>query len=80
MQIRGEAMQLVSEMYKGGMATIFYGPDSNINFACKRAKEWALERGIEMPECQIANYLYPHCKVISGSEEVWFFLFYMHFS
>lgn len=63
-------MQVASEMHKGGMATIFYGPDSNINKALKAAKEWAMERGDENPECIIANYLFPHCKTVAGSEEV----------
>lgn len=63
-------MQLSSEQYKGGMATVFYGPDSKLNYAIKRAKEWALNKGDENPECCIANYLYPHCKVVAGSEEV----------
>lgn len=63
-------MQLASEVYKGGMATVFYGPDSKLNFALLKAREWALERGAEKPECRIANYLYPHCKVVAGSSEV----------
>lgn len=63
-------MQLASEIHKGAMATVFYGPDSKLNYACKRAKDWAMERGVEIPTCSIANYLYPHCKVVSGNEEV----------
>lgn len=73
-QIRAEAMQLASEAYKGGMATVFYGPDSKLNYACLQAREWALNKGDEQPECCIANYLYPHCKVVSGSEEALNFL------
>lgn len=71
-QIRAEAMQLASEAYKGGMATVFYAPDSQLNYACKKAKQWALDKGDEQPECCIANYLYPHCKVVAGSEQVEF--------
>lgn len=63
-------MQLSSEQNKGGMATVFYGPDSKLNYALLKAKEWALNKGDEKPECCIANYLYPHCKVVAGSEEV----------
>lgn len=70
MKVRAEAMQIASEMHQGGMATVFYGPDSNLNKALKRAKEWAIERGVEKPECEIANYLFPHCKTVAGSEEV----------
>lgn len=68
--IRAEAMQLATEIHKGAMATVLYGPDSKLSYACKRAKDWALERGVELPTCQIGNYLFPHCKVVSGSEEV----------
>lgn len=70
MKIRGEAMQLASEAYPGGMATVIYGPDSDLGKACIKAKEWALDRGDLMPECSVANYLFPHCKVVSGSESV----------
>ncbi|KAJ8931207.1 hypothetical protein NQ314_015904 [Rhamnusium bicolor] len=73
-KIRGEAMQLASETYKGGMITVMYGPESKLNFACLKAKEWALDKGDEYPECRIANYLYPHCKVVSGSESALQFL------
>uniref|UniRef100_A0A336LY83 [acyl-carrier-protein] S-malonyltransferase n=1 Tax=Culicoides sonorensis TaxID=179676 RepID=A0A336LY83_CULSO len=68
-QIRAEAMQLASDMYKSGMATVLYGPDSKVSYAVKAAKEWCIEKGVEKPDCIVANYLYPHCKVIAGSEE-----------
>lgn len=69
-QIRAEAMQMACEETKGGMATVIYGPDSKLGEACKKAKEWALDKGSQNPECSIANYLYPHCKVVAGSIEV----------
>lgn len=68
-QIRAEAMQMASNMYKGGMATVLYGPDSKLSYAVKAAKEWCIEKGVENPDCLVANYLYPHCKVVAGSEE-----------
>lgn len=67
-------MQLASDTFSGGMATVLYGPDSELGLACKRAKEWCLSKGVENPECQIANYLYPHCKVVAGSTEALTFL------
>lgn len=69
MQVRAEAMQLASETFSGGMATVLYGPDSELGLACKRAQEWCLDKGIEDPECKIVNYLYPHCKVVAGNIE-----------
>lgn len=68
-QIRAEAMQIASEANPGGMMTVLYGPDSDLSGACIKAKEWCLEKGVENPECCIANYLFPHCKVVAGSME-----------
>uniref|UniRef100_A0A7R8VEM1 [acyl-carrier-protein] S-malonyltransferase n=1 Tax=Timema douglasi TaxID=61478 RepID=A0A7R8VEM1_TIMDO len=67
--VRAEAMQLASEVSPGGMMTVWYGPDSQLGYACLQAREWCKERGIEDPECAVANYLYPHCKVIAGHIE-----------
>lgn len=68
-QIRAEAMQIASVQNPSGMATVMYGPDSNVGLACIKAKEWCIERGVENPECAVANYLFPHCKVVAGSLE-----------
>jgi [acyl-carrier-protein] S-malonyltransferase len=73
-QVRAEAMQMASDKSPSGMATVFYGPDSKLGEACVKAKEWCLDRGLENPECKIANYLYPHCKVVAGSLEALDFL------
>lgn len=73
-QIRAEAMQQASEQYPSGMATVIYGPDSQVGKACTAAKEWCLERGVDNPECTVANFLFPHCKVVAGSLEALDFL------
>ncbi|CAH1996953.1 unnamed protein product [Acanthoscelides obtectus] len=73
-QIRAEAMQLASETHKGGMVTVIYGPESKLRYACLKAKEWALDKGDSFPECKIANYLSPNCKVVAGSESALDFL------
>lgn len=70
MKVRAEAMQIASEMEPSGMMTVLYGPDSNLNEACKKAKEWATQLGVENPECAVANYLFPDCKVIAGHKPV----------
>lgn len=67
---RAEAMQLVSELEPGGMATVILGPTSKLSDAIVKAKEWCTERGISNPECRVATYLSPHMKVISGHTEV----------
>nr|XP_022909969.1 probable malonyl-CoA-acyl carrier protein transacylase, mitochondrial [Onthophagus taurus] len=66
-RIRGEAMQMAGEMQKGSMVRVLYGPDASVGFACLKAKEWAIEKGDEIPECRVSNYLYPHSKIIAGS-------------
>lgn len=68
-KVRSEAMQLACEIAPGGMATVMYGPDTQINVALKKAKEWCVERGIANPECRVANFLFPHCKIIAGHKE-----------
>lgn len=68
-QLRAEAIHMAGEMYNGGMASIFYGPDSRVVEACKRAKEHCMTNDIENPECLISNFMFPKYKVLSGNEE-----------
>lgn len=68
-QVRAEAMQLASEQVSSGMATVLFGPDTDLKDACTKAVDWCISKGIENPECRVANYLYPHCKVIAGNTE-----------
>lgn len=63
-------MQLASELTQGGMATVIYNHQSKLKEALNKAKEWCLDRGIDKPECQIATYLNPNMKIISGHLEV----------
>ncbi|GLV46642.1 bad egg [Carabus blaptoides fortunei] len=73
-KVRAEAMQLASEACKGSMASVMYGPDSKLNFACLKAKEWCIDKGVDNPDCRIASYLFPHSKVVAGNEEAIEFL------
>uniref|UniRef100_A0A131XJB8 [acyl-carrier-protein] S-malonyltransferase n=1 Tax=Hyalomma excavatum TaxID=257692 RepID=A0A131XJB8_9ACAR len=68
-KIRGEAMQAASEMVPSGLMTVFLLTTAKAGLICKLAKEWCIRRGIEDPVCSVANYLFPHCKVIGGHEE-----------
>ena len=75
-KIRAEAMQYASELVPSAMITVIFNADARIKFGCTAAKEWCIRKGIE-PElavCSIANYLFPHCKVIAGHEEAISFL------
>lgn len=72
-KIRGEAMQAASELSSSGLMTVFLATTAKATYICKLAREWCIRKGIENPVCSIANYLFPHCKVIGGSEEVHIF-------
>lgn len=73
-QVRANAMQAACDKAAGGMALTVYGPDTNLGDACKQAQQWCLDKGVESPYCGIANYMYPHCKVIAGNVEALEFL------
>lgn len=75
-KVRAEAMQYASDLAPSGMVTVIYGPDAKIRFACEAAEKWCQKKGIEeeLAVCKIANYLFPHCKVIAGHEEALKFL------
>lgn len=68
-QVRAEAIYAAAEIYKGGMATIFFGPDSRVKEACEMAKKWCINNNIEKPECLISNFMFPRYKVLSGNDE-----------
>lgn len=63
-------MEWASEQSAGGMMTVLYGPQTKLGAACTEAKQSAVANGIDNPECAVSNYLFPHCKVISGHVEV----------
>ncbi|ODN05766.1 putative malonyl-CoA-acyl carrier protein transacylase, mitochondrial [Orchesella cincta] len=74
-KVRAEAMQLASEIVPSGMSTVLYGADSKLNYSLVVAKEWCKrEFKIDDPVCSIANYLFPHCKVVAGHTEALDFL------
>lgn len=68
-KIRGEAMQAASELSPGGLMTVFLATTARASYICKLAREWCLRQGQEDAVCSVANYLFPHCKVIGGSEQ-----------
>lgn len=75
-KLRGEAMQHASEQTQSGLITVFLRADAQIKLACQAAQEWCIRVGVpqEHAVCSIANYLFPHCKVIGGHEEALKFL------
>ncbi|KAL0851657.1 hypothetical protein ABMA28_007429 [Loxostege sticticalis] len=73
-EIRSAAMRAASAERPGGMLTLWLAADANLPHALLRAREHAAERGVAGPVCQVANYLYPGCKVVAGDEEALKFL------
>lgn len=50
--VRGNAMQYASEKSPQGMLSVYCSPDTKLTEACKDAKQWALDNGVEDPVCQ----------------------------
>lgn len=69
-KIRAEAMQEASEAVPSGMLSVLGQRQSNFTVACLEAQEHCKTRGIENPVCEVSNYLFPDCRVISGHLEV----------
>lgn len=69
-ELRAAAMRAASAARPGGMLTVWLTPDARLNFALLRAREHAAEQGVDSPVCQVANYLFPGCKVVAGDEQV----------
>ncbi|EHH20300.1 hypothetical protein EGK_03124 [Macaca mulatta] len=73
-KIRAEAMQEASEAVPSGMLSVLGQPQSEFNFACLEAREHCKSLGMENPVCEVSNYLFPDCRVISGHREALRFL------
>ena len=72
-KVRAEAMQNASVKVSGRMMTVFFTPEAKVKFACHAARLYcSKELQMENPVCEISNFLYPGCKVLSGNTEVSF--------
>lgn len=51
--------------------TVILGRDGKIDQACKAAEDYCKMKGVdtELAVCKVANYLFPHCRVIGGHLE-----------
>ncbi|KAG6460899.1 hypothetical protein O3G_MSEX012290 [Manduca sexta] len=68
-ELRAAAMSAASAERPGGMLTVWLSADARLGPALYAAREYATKQGVESPVCQVANYLFPGCKVIAGDEE-----------
>lgn len=73
-KIRAEAMQEASEAVPSGMLSVLGQPQSKFTVACREAREHCRTLGIENPVCEVANFLFPDCRVISGHLEALHYL------
>ncbi|KAG8517915.1 Malonyl-CoA-acyl carrier protein transacylase, mitochondrial [Galemys pyrenaicus] len=69
-KVRAEAMQEASEAVPSGMLSVLGQPQSKLAAACWDAREHCRSLGIEDPVCEVANYLFPDGRVVSGHLEV----------
>ena len=63
-------MQEASEAVPSGMLSVLGQRQSKFAIACLEAQEHCKTQGIENPVCEVSNYLFPDCRVISGHLEV----------
>ena len=64
-------MQEASEEVPSGMMSVFCGPQTKLGLAMEVSRAFCKQKHhIQNPVCQVANYLYPDCKVIAGHEQV----------
>ncbi|ELW64497.1 malonyl-CoA-acyl carrier protein transacylase, mitochondrial [Tupaia chinensis] len=73
-KVRAEAMQEASDAVPSGMLTVLGQHQSKFTAACLEAREHCKSLGIEDPVCEVSNYLFPDCRVISGHLEALQFL------
>lgn len=70
-KLRAEVTQSLSNSVPSGMMTVIFGNNANIGHACRMATEYCVRSGMSKDEsvCSIANYLFPHAKVIGGHQK-----------
>ncbi|KAH8860879.1 Malonyl-CoA-acyl carrier protein transacylase, mitochondrial [Schistosoma japonicum] len=69
-RVRAEAMQKACDEKAGSMITVFVNPGSPIKLLISAAiNHCNVHYKMQNPCCEVANYLYPDCKVISGNKE-----------
>ncbi|XP_038612026.1 malonyl-CoA-acyl carrier protein transacylase, mitochondrial [Tachyglossus aculeatus] len=73
-KVRAEAMQAASQAAPSGMLSVLGRHQTKYHLACAEAREHCLALGIQDPVCQVANFLFPDCRVIAGHLEALQFL------
>lgn len=75
-KLRAEVTQNLCESIPSAMMTVVFGNNANVKQACTMAREYCVRSGIDDDEavCSVANYLFPHGKVIGGHQKALEFL------
>ncbi|XP_060808128.1 probable malonyl-CoA-acyl carrier protein transacylase, mitochondrial [Amyelois transitella] len=69
LELRTAASRAAAAERAGGMLTLWLAADARLAPALAAARDHARRRGQPEPVAQVANYLYPNCKVVAGDEE-----------
>lgn len=67
-ELRAAAMRAAAAERPGGMLTVWLAAAADVPELLRRARDAAAERGVAAPVCDVANYLYPQCRVLAGDE------------
>ncbi|XP_046977943.1 probable malonyl-CoA-acyl carrier protein transacylase, mitochondrial isoform X2 [Vanessa cardui] len=67
-ELRAAAMEAAARERSGGMLTVWLTPDATLARLLAAARQHAVSSDLPDPVCQIANYLFPGCKVLAGDE------------
>ncbi|CAK1544332.1 unnamed protein product [Leptosia nina] len=68
-EVRETAMQAAAKARPGGMLTVWLAPEAKVPALLRAARDQATSPHLPNPVCEVANYLYPGCKVLAGDEE-----------
>ncbi|XP_041975131.1 probable malonyl-CoA-acyl carrier protein transacylase, mitochondrial [Aricia agestis] len=72
-ELRAAAMSAAAAARAGGMLTVWLGADARLPQLLHAAREHARATTAD-PVCEVANYLFPGCKVLAGDEEALLFV------
>lgn len=78
-EVRAAAMEAAARERAGGMLTVWLAPDARLPRLLAAARDGAAP-ALPDPVLQVANYLFPGCKVLAGDEEVSHFAVFVCFS
>ncbi|KAI8437880.1 hypothetical protein MSG28_010562 [Choristoneura fumiferana] len=73
-ELRAASMAAAAAARPGALLTVWLAADANLPHLLLRARDHAAAAGLPDPVCQVANHLYPHCKIVGGDEEALLFV------